>query len=292
MESAVRLPPWFKVRLESGPRYLAMKGLVKGLRLHTVCEEARCPNLWECWNGGTATFMILGEICTRSCGFCAVTTGKPSGLDLDEPRRVGEAVKILKLSHAVITSVNRDELEDGGASVFAETVREIRRQVPECAVEVLIPDFQGSPEALSLVINAKPDVLNHNLETVPRLYSRVRPQAKYQRSIELLRTSRIAGLATKTGIMVGLGETAEEINKVLQDLASIRCDIVTIGQYLRPTRDHLPVERYYSPEEFGRLKDLGERIGIPRVESAPLVRSSYHAAGQAEVLDARAEGRP
>jgi lipoic acid synthetase len=259
-----------------------MKGIVQQLRLHTVCEEARCPNLWECWNSGTATFMILGDICTRSCGFCAVITGKPTELDWDEPRRVGEAVKRLGLKHAVITSVNRDELEDGGAEIFAGTVKEIRAENPDCAIEVLIPDFQGSYDSLLKIIHARPDILNHNLETVPRLYSRVRPQAKYLRSIELLQRAKESGLLTKTGIMVGLGETGDEIQKVMEDLLSIRCDILTIGQYLQPSRDYLPVGRYYSPEEFIRLKELGEGIGIPHVESGPLVRSSYHADDQAK----------
>jgi lipoyl synthase len=277
-----RLPSWFKVKVESGPKYRLMQGIVNKLRLHTVCEEARCPNLWECWNSGTATFMILGDICTRSCGFCAVLTGKPNELDWDEPRRVGEAVRSLRLNHAVITSVNRDELEDGGASVFAKTVAEIRALSPNCSVELLIPDFQGSDQALLKIITAKPDILNHNLETVPRLYSAVRPQAKYNRSIALLRRSKESGLTTKTGIMVGLGETEEEIIKVMEDLVSIQCDLLTIGQYLQPTRDHLTAVRYYSPEEFFQLKRTGEQLGIPHVESGPLVRSSYHADAQAK----------
>ncbi|MFI5305277.1 MAG: lipoyl synthase [Nitrospiria bacterium] len=281
-EEMRRLPSWFKVKVESGPKYRLMQGIVNKLRLHTVCEEARCPNVWECWNSGTATFMILGDICTRSCGFCAVLTGKPNELDWDEPRRVGEAVLSLRLNHAVITSVNRDELEDGGASVFAKTVEEIRALSPNCSVELLIPDFQGSDQALFKIITAKPDILNHNLETVPRLYSAVRPQAKYNRSIALLRRSKESGLITKTGIMVGLGETEEEIIKVMEDLVSIQCDLLTIGQYLQPTRDHLTAVRYYSPEEFFQLKKTGEQLGIPHVESGPLVRSSYHADAQAK----------
>ena len=277
-----RLPPWFKVKLENGPQFQRMKSLVKTLDLHTVCEEARCPNQWECWNRGTATFMILGDICTRSCGFCAVTTGKPSGLDWDEPRRVGGAVNRLGLNHAVITSVNRDELEDGGAGIFAKTVEEVRAQNRECTIEVLIPDFQGSYDALLKILDVKPDILNHNLETVPRLYSTVRPQAKYSRSMEVLDRSKKSGLTTKTGIMVGLGETLDEIKKVMEELVLIQCDMMTIGQYLQPTKDHLLVNRYYAPKEFIQLKELGEKIGIPHVESGPLVRSSYHADDQAK----------
>ncbi len=277
-----RLPPWFKVKLENGPRFQQMNRLVKTLDLHTVCEEARCPNQWECWNRGTATFMILGDICTRSCGFCAVTTGKPSGLDWDEPRRVGEAVHRLGLNHAVITSVNRDELEDGGAGIFAKTVEAVRARNQACTIEVLIPDFQGSYAALLKILDVKPDILNHNLETVPRLYSTVRPQAKYSRSMEVLDRSKKSGLTTKTGIMVGLGETLDEIKKVMEELVLIQCDIMTIGQYLQPTKDHLLVDRYYAPEEFIPLKELGEKIGIPHVESGPLVRSSYHAENQAK----------
>jgi lipoic acid synthetase len=259
-----------------------MKMVVQEFKLHTVCEEARCPNLWECWNNGTATFMILGDICTRSCGFCAVTTGRPTEPDWDEPRRVGVAIKSLGLRHAVITSVNRDELEDGGSEIFAQTVEEIRASSPQTTIEVLIPDFQGSEIALSNIWDARPDILNHNLETVPRLYTRVRPQAKYQRSVDLLRESKKRALLTKTGIMVGLGETEEEITKVMEELVEIRCDILTIGQYLQPTRNHLPVERYYDPMEFVRLKRLGEEMGVPHVESGPLVRSSYHADEQAK----------
>lgn len=279
-----RLPPWFKVKFENGPNYQTMQAMVERLDLHTVCKEARCPNIWECWNNGTATFMILGDICTRSCGFCAVITGKPKELDLDEPRRVGEAVRRLGLKYAVITSVNRDELQDGGAAIFARTIDEIRSQSRGCSIEALIPDFQGSQEALLKVIKARPDILNHNLETVPRLYLRVRPQAKYTRSIEVLQRSKEKGLFTKTGIMVGLGETEKEVNELMRDLVSIGCDILTIGQYLQPTRDHLPVIRYYPQDEFVELKKLGERLGIPHVESGPLVRSSYHAEVQARKI--------
>ncbi len=276
-----RLPSWFKARPDPGPGYLAMKRLVRGLGLHTVCEEARCPNIWECWNSGTATVMILGRVCTRRCGFCAVATGRPTGLDLDEPRRVAQAVKTLGLRHVVITSVNRDDLADGGAGVFAETIRETRAAVPGCVVEVLIPDFQGSAAALDTVLSARPDILNHNLETVPRLYPRVRPQAKYPRSLGVLARARAAGLTTKTGIMAGLGETPDEVRRVMSDLVETGCDILTIGQYLQPTITHLPVERYYRPEEFAALREAGEASGIPRVFAGPLVRSSYHAAEQA-----------
>ncbi len=282
-----RLPPWFKVRIQAGPRFRELQRIVRDRKLHTVCEEARCPNLWDCWNRGTATFMILGDICTRSCGFCAVTTGRPTGLDRDEPARVGEAVRALELRHAVITSVNRDELKDGGAAIFAATIREVRRQAPDCGIEVLIPDFKGCEAALATVLEAGPDILNHNLETVPRLYRRVRPQAQYDRSIALLCRAKEAGAATKTGIMVGLGETEEELLALFSDVAAIRCDILTIGQYLRPTREHLPVERFYAPEEFTRLKRIGESRGIRHVEAGPLVRSSYHAEEQVELLAPR-----
>ncbi|MBI1823748.1 MAG: lipoyl synthase [Nitrospirae bacterium] len=276
------LPSWFKIKLESGQEFQRMKTLLNQYDLHTVCEEARCPNLWECWGRGTATFMILGDVCTRSCGFCAVTTGRPQKLDWDEPRRVGEAVSALALNHVVITSVNRDELEDGGAEVFARTVEEVRAKSPQSTIEVLIPDFQGSDTALSRIFDARPDILNHNLETVPRLYAWVRPQAKYCRSIQLLRQSRKKDLLTKTGIMIGLGETEDEIKRVMEDLVALKCDILTIGQYLQPTRNHLVVKRYYLPDEFVQLKKMGEELGIPHVESGPLVRSSYHADEQAK----------
>jgi lipoic acid synthetase len=271
------LPPWFKVRIERGPHYLELKKIVKGLDLHTVCEEARCPNIWDCWNRRTATFMILGDVCTRSCGFCAVKTGKPTDLDLEEPERVARAVKTLDLKHAVITSVNRDELSDGGAEIFARTIRSIREQIPNCRVEVLIPDFKGSHEALMTVLEAEPDILNHNTETVPRLYSVVRPQAKYLRSLELLCKAKGFGAVTKTGLMLGLGESMDEVRAVMWDLVAIQCDILTLGQYLQPTKDHLPVVRYYHPDEFLQLKIEGLAMGFGHVEAAPLVRSSYHA---------------
>lgn len=276
-ENGGRLPPWFKVKVQRGPNFLELKRLVSRQRLHTVCEEARCPNIWDCWNRRTATFMILGDVCSRSCGFCAVKTGRPTGLDTGEPRRVAQAVKTLGLKHAVITSVNRDELPDGGAEIFARTIAAVRRTSPDCGVEVLIPDFKGSARALETVLSAGPDILNHNMETVPRLYTLVRPQAKYGRSIEVLDRAKSAGAVTKTGLMLGLGETLQEIQAVLSDLAAVRCDILTLGQYLQPSKDHLPVVRYYHPDEFDRLKAEALKKGFRRVESGPLVRSSYHA---------------
>jgi lipoic acid synthetase len=289
-----RLPPWIRVRLRQGPELARLRNIVRDATLHTVCEEARCPNLWECWNRGTATFMILGDVCTRSCGFCAVKTGRPSEVDGGEPRRVAEAVAAMNLRHAVVTSVNRDELPDGGAAIFADTIRAIRRVKPECTVEVLIPDFQGSEPALMTVLAAQPDILNHNTETVPRLYATVRPQARYDRSLELLRRAKAAGAVTKTGLMVGLGETADELLAVLTDLRGVGCDILTVGQYLQPTREHLSVVRYYEPREFDDLRERARAFGFAHVEAGPLVRSSYHADEQATVATALvgANGRP
>ena len=257
-----------------------MSRLVNENRLHTVCQSAKCPNMGECWAAGTATLMILGDVCTRSCGFCHIATGRPPTLDLDEPRRVGDAVRKMGLKHAVITSVNRDELSDGGAGVWAETIRQIRLQAPGTAVEVLIPDFCGDEAALEMVLEAKPDILNHNMETVPRLYRTVRPQAKYQRSLELLKRAGERGFVTKTGMMLGLGEREEEIEAVLDDLVGIGCQILTLGQYLQPTVKHLKVERWVHPDEFAGWKVRGEIKGIRHVESGPLVRSSYHAEKQ------------
>jgi lipoic acid synthetase len=274
-----RLPPWFKVKMQPGPRLNQLRALVKVLKLHTVCEEARCPNIWDCWNRGTATFMILGDTCTRSCGFCAVRTGRPTELDEQEPERVAKAIAQLGLKHAVITAVNRDELSDGGAGIFAETVRKTR-EASACTIEVLIPDFKGNHSAQDKVFSARPDILNHNTETVPRLYRSVRPQGKYSWTLELLARAKAAGLATKTGLMLGLGETMEEVRAVMRDLVGIRCDILTLGQYLQPTKEHLPIVRFYHPEEFVRLKAEGEAMGIRHVESGPLVRSSYHAEEQ------------
>jgi lipoic acid synthetase len=275
-----RKPEWLKARVPGGENYSRLKLLIDKSRLHTVCEEARCPNMGECWNSGTATFMILGDTCTRSCGFCAVKTGRPEFLDKDEPRRVGEAVEIMKLRHAVITSVNRDELFDGGAQIFADTIREIRSRVPGCRIEVLIPDFVGSEQALNIVLDAQPDILNHNTETVPRLYKTVRPQAHYNRSLELLFRAKQKGFLTKSGMMLGLGETIDEVIDTMSDLREVECDILTLGQYLQPTQSHLPVERYVRPEEFTMLKQRGLEMGFRYIESGPLVRSSYHAADQ------------
>ncbi|MGH2449946.1 MAG: lipoyl synthase [Candidatus Limnocylindria bacterium] len=272
-------PEWLKVRLPMGPQVEELRRLMRSKELHTVCEEAHCPNMAECWGAGTATFMILGDTCTRSCGFCAVKTGRPGAVDLDEPRRVADAVARMGLGHAVVTSVNRDELPDGGASLFAETVREIRRRSPGTTVEVLIPDFRGVVEALDAVLEARPEILNHNTETVPRLYPRVRPQAQYARSLAVLRHTKTAApdLVCKSGIMVGLGERREEVLATMRDIRAQGTDILTIGQYLRPSPVHLPIERYWTPDEFVELRDAGMAMGYVHVESGPLVRSSYHA---------------
>jgi lipoic acid synthetase len=275
-----RLPPWFKIRMQQGPDYRDIRRIMDDLGLHTICEEARCPNVWECWNHRTATFLILGDICTRRCHYCSVTTGRPMELDREEPLRVARAVQALGLKHAVITSVNRDELDDGGASIFAETIREIRRLIPSCGIEVLIPDFEGSEAALAAVLAERPDILNHNIETVRRLFPPIRPQGKYDRSIELLGRAKQMGARTKSGVIVGMGETLEEVREVMYDLRSVGCDIVTIGQYLQPTKRHLPVSRFYHPDEFASLKAEGLAMGFAHVESGPLVRSSYHAEAQ------------
>lgn len=277
-----RRPDWLRVRLPGGPNYSELKGIMRGLELHTVCEEARCPNIGECWEAKTATFMILGDTCTRACGFCAVKTGRPGTLDLGEPLRVAEAVERMGLKHAVITSVNRDELEDGGAGIFAGTIRQIRKRLPACGIEVLIPDFMGDEASLSTVMRARPDILNHNIETVPRLYPQVRPKGRYQRSLELLaRAKRLdATVYTKSGIMLGLGEEMDEVVQVFRDLRAHDVEILTVGQYLRPTANHLPLMRYVTPEEFAELKVEALSLGFRHVESGPLVRSSYHAASQ------------
>jgi len=273
-----RRPEWLKARIPAGEGFSRVKSIIGAHRLHTVCEEARCPNMGECWNAGTATFMILGDVCTRSCGFCAVKTGRPAAqLDWDEPRRVAEAVKLLGLRHAVITSVNRDERKDGGAPIFAETIRQIRLMVPGCRVEVLIPDFKGDEAALNMVLDARPDILNHNVETVPRLYRKVRPQAVYARSLQLLDRAKRKGFVTKTGMMLGIGERTAEVLEVMRDLREIGCDILTLGQYLQPTKSHLPVDRFVHPDEFYMLKERGLSMGFRHVEAGPLVRSSYHA---------------
>ena len=277
-------PDWLRVRFFGGERYQDLKRIMRTLELHTVCESARCPNMGECWDHGTATFMILGDICTRSCGFCAVPSGKPVGPpDEDEPQRVAEAVARLGLRYAVVTSVNRDDQPDGGARIFARTIEEIRRRVPGCKVEVLIPDFRGNWDALNTVLAARPDVLNHNTETVPRLYRQVRKGALYERSLELLRRAKQThpDVPTKTGLMLGLGEQKDEVVATLQHLAAQGTDILTLGQYLQPTKEHLPIVRYVHPDEFAEFKILGEAMGFKHVEAGPLVRSSYHAFDQA-----------
>ncbi len=273
-------PEWLKVRFFGGANYQDLKRIMRTLNLHTVCESARCPNMGECWDHRTATFMILGNICTRACGFCAVPSGKPIGpLDEDEPRRVAEAVEKMGLRYAVVTSVNRDDEADGGAGIFSLTIKEIRRRVPGCKIEVLIPDFRGVWPALETVIAARPDVLNHNVETVPRLYRQVRKGALYERSLELLRRAKQmdSAMPVKTGMMLGLGETREEVLATMRELAAQGTDILTLGQYLQPTREHLPVVRFVHPDEFAEYKRLGEQMGFKHVESGPLVRSSYHA---------------
>ena len=271
-------PDWLRVKLPYGETYKNLVDIIDTHDLHTVCQSARCPNMGECWTAGTATFMILGNVCTRSCGFCAVMTGRPDeGLDWDEPRRVADAVRLMGLNHAVITSVNRDERKDGGAPIFANTINEIRRVRPGCTIEVLIPDFRGLWDALQIVLDARPELLNHNVETVPRLYRRVRPQANYERSLEVLKISKDQGLRTKSGIMVGLGETKDEVVELMKDFARSKVDVMTIGQYLQPTRMHLPVEEFIHPDTFRWYKEIGEEMGIDHVESGPLVRSSYHA---------------
>ena len=274
---AERRPEWLKVKIPTGDTFQFLKTMMRSKELHTVCEEARCPNMAECWSAGTATFMILGDTCTRSCGFCAVKTGRPGTTDPEEPGRVAEAVRLMKVTHAVITSVNRDELRDGGAGIFAETIRQTRQENPGTRVEVLIPDFKGNLELLGLIIDARPDILNHNTETVPSLYRRVRPQGKYHWTLSVLEESKRRGMVTKTGIMLGLGESREELLSTMRDLAERQVDILTLGQYLQPTKQHLPVDRFVTPAEFDELRDIGLEMGFRYVESGPLVRSSYHA---------------
>ncbi len=281
-----RKPPWLRAKLPGGPGYQRLRSIIDEHSLHTVCESAKCPNMGECWARGTATIMILGDVCTRSCGFCHIHTGRPPTLDTDEPRRVAQAVALMRLKHIVITSVNRDELPDGGAAIWADTIKCMREAAPETSVEVLIPDFCGDWTALQTVLDTRPDILNHNMETVERLYPAVRPQAKYDRSIELLRRAKEFGLATKTGIMVGIGETDDEIVQLMQEVCGgSGCDILTIGQYLQPTRDHLPISRWVTPDQFEWYKQVGESTGFRHVESGPLVRSSYHAEDQVLTLD-------
>lgn len=272
-----RLPPWFKIRITANERSADVRRLIRDNKLHTVCKSAACPNQTECWNSGTATFMILGNVCTRGCRFCNVPKGTPQGLDMDEPVRVAEAVSVLNLRYAVVTSVARDDLSDGGAGIFASTLAAIRVKSPHCRVEVLIPDFQGSETSLQTLLKAGPDVLNHNLETVPSLYSRVRPQANYRRSLEVLARARDFGAVTKTGLMLGLGEGMDEVFSVLHDVRNADCSIVTLGQYLRPGKSNLPVEKYYNPDEFAAIRERALGMGFRQVAAGPLVRSSYHA---------------
>jgi lipoic acid synthetase len=281
-----RKPDWLKVRAPGGPRYIRLKGLLREWNLHTVCEEAHCPNIGECWEDLTATFMILGDVCTRNCGYCAVTHGRPVWEDREEPERVAGAVKALGLEHVVVTSVNRDDLADGGAAVFAATVRAIRREAPGCRVEVLIPDFQGSAEALQAVLDARPDILNHNVETVPRLYKLARHGGRYERSLELFRRARRAApdLLTKSGLILGLGEEHEELLATLSDIRAADVNILTLGQYLRPSPQHLPIVRFYRPDDFRELAEAGKRMGFAHVEAGPLVRSSYHAKRQVAAI--------
>jgi lipoic acid synthetase len=279
-----RKPAWLKVRAPGGPNYLRLKGLMRAERLHTVCEEARCPNIGECWEERTATFMILGDVCTRRCGFCAVAHGEPVWEDREEPERVGRTVAGMGLAHVVVTSVNRDDLADGGAGAFARTIRAIRREAPACRVEVLIPDFQGRAASLEAVLEARPDVLNHNVETVPRLYREVRPGSRYERSLALFDHARRHPTSprTKSGVMLGLGETLDEVTAVMTDLRRVGVQILTLGQYLRPSPRHLPVVRYVPPAEFAALREAGLALGFRHVEAGPLVRSSYHAKRQAD----------
>ena len=283
-------PEWLKVRAPGSPSYTRLKALMRDLHLHTVCEEAQCPNIGECWNHGTATFMILGDVCTRACAYCAVAHGRPGAVDAAEPARVADAIRTLDLNYVVITSVDRDDLEDGGASIFADTIRETRARRPECRIEVLIPDFQGSEAALHAVLDARPDVLNHNTETVPRLYRMARSGGRYPRTLELLDRSRryAPDIPTKSGLMVGLGEERDELVATITDLRGVGCGILTIGQYLRPSAGHAPMARYYHPDEFADLKRVALGLGFVHVESGPLVRSSYHAHQTADAYAAAA----
>jgi len=274
-----RKPSWLKVRAPGGENYVRLRHLMRDLQLHTVCEEAHCPNVGECWEHGTATFMVLGDVCTRNCAYCAVAHGRPPKYDTAEPARVAEAVAEMRLQHAVITSVDRDDLPDFGAFIFAETIRQIRARLPECSVEVLVPDFQGNEDAIRTVLDARPDIYNHNTETVPRLYKRCRPGGRYERVMEIFRFAKrtAPAIPTKTGLILGMGETVDEVHAVLRDLREVDVDIVTLGQYLRPSDKHHPLDRYYTPDEFRALRDAGMAMGFRHVESGPLVRSSYHA---------------
>jgi lipoic acid synthetase len=274
-----RKPSWLKVRAPGGPNYLRLKQLMRSLDLHTVCEEAHCPNVGECWEHGAATFMILGDVCTRNCAYCAVAHGRPPKYDPGEPERVGAAVAEMQLRHAVITSVDRDDLPDYGAWAFAETIRQIRERLPECSIEVLVPDFQGDEDAIRTVLDARPEIYNHNTETVPRLYKRCRPGGRYERVMQIFRFVKATApdVPTKTGIILGMGETNEEVVQVMKDLRAVDVDILTLGQYLRPSDSHIALDRYVTPEEFRALREIGMELGFRHVESGPLVRSSYHA---------------
>ncbi|HET7011798.1 MAG TPA: lipoyl synthase [Anaerolineales bacterium] len=287
-QAPLRRPEWIRVRAPAGETYEWLRGLMRSKSLHTVCEEARCPNVGECWGAGTATFLMMGDTCTRACGFCDVKTGRPSPLDWQEPERVAQAVKAMNLRHAVITSVNRDERKDGGAPIFAMVIRRIRELQPGCSIEVLIPDFKGSLDALKIVMDARPEILNHNVETVPRMFRKVQPQDRYEWARATLSNAKSLDgeVLTKSGIMLGLGETLDEVRATMRDLQSWGVDILTIGQYLQPSRNHLPIERYYTPQEFADLKTFGLEIGFRWVESGPLVRSSYHAEQQVRALSA------
>jgi lipoyl synthase len=275
-ETKVKKPNWLRVKLPIGESYKHVRGLVDTHKLHTICESGNCPNMGECWGAGTATFMILGNVCTRSCGFCAVATGRPESVDWDEPQRVAEAINLMKVKHAVITSVDRDELKDGGSIIWHNTIKAVKSLNPETTLETLIPDFKGKAEDIQRVIDAAPEVVSHNMETVERLTRQVRIQAKYRRSIEVLRILKEGGMRTKTGIMLGLGETKDEVVQALEDLAAAKVDVITLGQYLQPTKKHLPVHRFVHPDEFAELREIGYELGFDYVESGPLVRSSYH----------------
>lgn len=284
----LRRPPWIKVRAPSGEAHEQIRELMRSKDLHTVCEEARCPNMGECWESGTATFLMMGNICTRSCGFCDITTGRPDPLDWLEPERVARAVQSMGLRHAVITSVNRDERSDGGAPIFAMVIRRIRELQPGCSIEVLVPDFKGANDAIKIVMDARPEILNHNVETVPRLFKKVQPQDRYEWAQATLQHAKDLDpeVLTKSGLMVGLGETMQEVEQVMRDLRTWGVEILTVGQYLQPSKAHLPIERYYTPEEFDHIRDFGSEIGFRWVESGPLVRSSYHAEQQVRALSA------
>jgi lipoic acid synthetase len=275
-ESPLKKPNWLRVKLPIGESYKHVRGLVDTHKLHTICESGNCPNMGECWGAGTATFMILGNICTRSCGFCAVATGRPEAVDWDEPQRVAEAIHLMKVKHAVITSVDRDELKDGGSIIWYNTIEAVKGLNPDTTLETLIPDFQGRPDQVQRIINAAPDVVSHNMETVERMTRQVRIQAKYRRSLEVLRLLKEGGMRTKTGMMLGLGETKEEVIQSMEDLVGVGCDVLTLGQYLQPTKKHLAVQRFVHPDEFAELREIGYELGFDYVESGPLVRSSYH----------------